>query len=89
MVLQKIYWSLGSALLTFLVFDVILLCVFTLWAPCCDVRYDVRIKTMFGSSLPSVICRSAHILLTLFVFTCAEWCDKITFGWYQVWLGVA
>ena len=30
----------------------ILLCVFTLWVPCCDVRYDFRIKTMFGSSFP-------------------------------------
>ena len=30
----------------------ILLCVFTLWVPCCDVRYDIRIKTMFGSSFP-------------------------------------
>ena len=26
--------------------------------PCCDVRYDFCIKMMFGSSLPSVVCRS-------------------------------
>jgi hypothetical protein len=26
------------------------------------------IKTMFSSSLPSVVCRSAHIFFTLFVF---------------------
>ena len=25
--------------------------------PCCFVRYNVRIKTMFGSSLPPVVCR--------------------------------
>ena len=33
----------------------IFLCVFKFWIPCCDVRYDFRIKTMFGSSLPPVI----------------------------------
>ena len=30
--------------------------------------YDFRIKTMFGSSLPPVVCRRAHVLFTLFVF---------------------
>jgi hypothetical protein len=33
-----------------------LLCVFTFWVPCCDVHYDFRIRTMFGSFLPPVIC---------------------------------
>jgi len=41
---------------------------------CCDVQYDFRIKTMFGSSLPPVVCRRAHVLFTLFVFVCLEWC---------------
>ena len=48
-------------------FCLILLCVFTFWVPCCDVRYDLRIKTMFGSSLPQVVCRRVHVLFTLFV----------------------
>ena len=52
----------GSVLLIFLIFCVVLLCVFTFWVPCCGVRYNFRIKTMFGSSLPSVV------LSTLFVF---------------------
>jgi len=39
--------------------------VCTFWVPCCDVRYDFRIKTMFGSSLPPVVCRRAHVLFTL------------------------
>jgi hypothetical protein len=39
-------------LLIFLVFCVVLLCVLV---PCCDVRYDFRIKTMFGSSLHPVV----------------------------------
>ena len=35
----------GSVLLIVLVFFcVVLLCVFTLWVSCCDVRYDFRIK---------------------------------------------
>jgi hypothetical protein len=48
--LQKIYWSLRSVLLIFLVFCVLLLCVFTVWVPCCD----FRVQTKFGSSLPPV-----------------------------------
>ena len=54
------------------IFRVVLLCVFTVWVLCCDVRYDFCIKTMFGSSLLAVICRRAHILLTLFVFVCVS-----------------
>ena len=45
-----------------------ILCVFTFLFPCCDVRYNFCIKTMFGSSLPSVVCRRDHVLFTLFVF---------------------
>jgi hypothetical protein len=32
-------------------FCVVLLCVVTFWVTWCDVRYDFRVKTMFGSSL--------------------------------------
>jgi hypothetical protein len=42
---------------------------FEIWIP---LRFPH--KTMFGSSLPPVVCRSAHVLLTLFVFVCAQWC---------------
>ena len=62
-----------SVLLIFLVFCVVLLCVFTFWVPGCDIRYNFRIKTMFGSSLPPFVCRSAHVLFTLFVFVCVLW----------------
>jgi hypothetical protein len=61
-------------LLIFLVFCVALLCVFTLRVPCCDVRYDFRIQTMFGSSLPPVVCRRAYVLVKLLVFGYIEWC---------------
>ena len=50
-------FSMVSVLLIFLVFCVVVLCVFTYWVPCSDLRYDFQIKTMFGSSLPPVVCR--------------------------------
>ena len=58
-------------LLIILAFYVVLLSVFTFNVPCDDFRYDVRIKTMFGSSLPPVVCKRVHVLFTLFVFVCA------------------
>ena len=32
------------------------------------------IKTMYGSSLPPVVCRRTRVLFTLFVFVCIQWC---------------
>jgi hypothetical protein len=52
----------GSVLLIFLVFCVVILCVFTFRVPCCDVRYDFHIQTMFRSSLTAV-CRRVRVLL--------------------------
>jgi hypothetical protein len=56
--------------LTFIFIDtvvcVVLSCVFTFWVPCCDIRYDFDITTVFGSSLPTVVCRMAHVLFTFF-----------------------
>ena len=50
----------------------------------CDVRCVFRMKTVFGSSLPrlimfgsflpTVVCRRDHVLFTLFLFACAQWC---------------
>ena len=57
----------------FLFFCVVLLCVFTFWVPCYDVRYDFRIKIMFGSSLTPVVWRRACVIDSLFVFVCAQW----------------
>ena len=46
--------------------------IYTFRVPCCDVCYDFCIKTMFGSSLPPVVCKRAHCLTyLLFVFVCA------------------
>jgi hypothetical protein len=39
--------------------------------PCCHVRYDFRNKTMFGTSLPPVVCMRVHALITLYVCACA------------------
>ena len=46
---------------------VVLVCVVTFWVPCCHVRYDFHIKTVFGSSFPPVVCRRAYVF-TLFMF---------------------
>ena len=55
----------GSLLLMFLVFCVLLFCVLTFLTPCCDVRYDFRITTMFGSSLSPVVCRRVGFMSNL------------------------
>ena len=59
---------------SFLYFCCVLVYVFTFWVRCCDVRYDYRIKTMFGSSLSPAVCRRAHALFILLVFVCVKWC---------------
>jgi hypothetical protein len=33
-------------------------------------KHDQSVQTMFGSSLPPVVCRRVHVLFTLFVFVC-------------------
>ena len=48
----------------------VILYVFTILVPCCDGRYDFRVETMFGSPLPPVICRRAHVVFTSFMFVC-------------------
>jgi len=61
-------------LFIFLVVCAVLLFVFTFCVPYCDVPHDFRIKSMFGSSLPSVVCTRAHVLFTLFMFVCVQCC---------------
>ena len=61
MSIVNIALMVGSLLLMFLVFCVVLLCVLTFFTPCCGVRYDVRIITMFGSSLPPAVSRRVHV----------------------------
>ena len=74
---------MGSVMPIVLDFCAVILCVFTFWIPCCDVRYDFRIETMFGSSLPPVVCRREHVIkFTLFVFVCVQWCPThCVFDW--------
>jgi hypothetical protein len=46
----------------------------------CDVCCDFRIETMFGSSLPPVVCRRVHVLFTLFVHVqCILCCVVVLF----------
>jgi len=52
-------------------FCVVLLCAFTFWVSCCDVRYDFRMESMYGSSLPPVVCEgSVSCLCHLCLFAC-------------------
>jgi hypothetical protein len=42
---------------------------------------------MFGSCVPTVVCRRAHVLFMLFVFVCALWCPTyIVLGFYFAYL---
>ena len=42
---------------------------------------------MFGSSVPSVVCRRTHVLFTLFVFVYVLWCPThIVLCFYFVFL---
>ena len=42
--------------------------VLSYYVPCCDVRYDFRIKTIFGSSLSSVVGERMSYLRYLCLF---------------------
>jgi hypothetical protein len=57
----------GSVLLLYLVFCVVLLYVFTFLVQCCVVRCDFHIQTIFGSSLSPVVCRRARLIYIIFV----------------------
>ena len=62
--------------------------VFTFWIPCWDVRCDFHIKTMFGSPLPPVVCRRAHVLFILFVFVLFAYCSvqHLSTIWVTWWV---
>ena len=47
----------------------VILWVFTFWVPCCDVRFDFRIETMFGSSLPLVVWGQSLCLIYVICVT--------------------
>ena len=58
------------------VYDVLKFFLIMYSTKCCHIRcsYHFRIKMMFGSSFPPVVCRRAHVLFTLFVFVCIQYC---------------
>ena len=63
-------------------FSVVLFCVLMFWVQCCDLRYDVRIKTMFGSYLPPGACRRAESFLRylcLVAYRCILCCVFVYF----------
>jgi hypothetical protein len=46
----------------------------------CPLRFPH--KTMFCSSLPPVVCMRVHVLFTLFVFICIQWCPTHIVLWF-------
>jgi hypothetical protein len=47
------------------------LLIYVLTILCCVVRYDFRMKTVFGSSLPPVVCiRGSYLVYVICVYLC-------------------
>ena len=49
----------------------VIICAFTSWVPYFDICYGFRIKTMFGSTLPPIVCQGEGGVV---IFACVYWC---------------
>ena len=49
----------------------------------CTVHCDLCTKTMFGSSLPPVVCRRAYFLFMLFMLAYVQWCPKHILSYFS------
>ena len=56
------------------VFDFVKIHVSVFLVPCCGVRYEYHVNTMFRSSLLPFVLSGVHVLLMLFVFIYVYWC---------------
>jgi len=56
--------------LAFVFCCIVLLCVFTFLVHCCAVSSDISINTLFGSSLPLVICKFVRGLMSYLRYLC-------------------
>ena len=56
------------------VFDFVKIHVFVFLVPCCGVRYEYHVNTMFRSSLLPFVLSGVHVLLMLLVFIYVYWC---------------
>ena len=65
---------MGSVLPIFLVFCVLLLCVFTFLVPCYNVWYDIRIKTCSICLYLQLFVRGFMSHCVFFVYVCEQWC---------------
>ena len=61
-------------MLIFLIFCVVLLCVFMFWVLCCDVHYNFHINVMWCSFLPPIVCRRAHVCVCLRIVVSNTYC---------------
>jgi uncharacterized membrane protein YGL010W len=46
------------------------------------IGFYVRVRAMFGSSLPPVVCMRPHVLFTLFVYRCVQHIFTISVTWW-------
>ena len=56
----KVTWWVSYKILELPI--LLLLCVFTFWIPYCAFCYDLKVGTMFGSCLPSIVYRRDDVL---------------------------
>ena len=63
-----------TCLIVFRVVHVIILHVFTFLVLCCDVRYNFRLKTMFGSSLQPICFVDSSFIFMLVACIIVYWC---------------
>jgi len=61
------YWIFLVSMFVHMDMSNILSYQMSFWVSCCDVRYDFYIKTMFGSSLPPVVCRGVCLIYVICV----------------------
>jgi hypothetical protein len=74
---RSVYESIRTFFLKTKLMLTLLLCVFAFLVPCCDVRYDFRIKTMFCSSLLPVVGSRADVYV-LFTLCCVSLCIVVS-----------
>jgi hypothetical protein len=73
----------GSVLLIFVFFCVVLIFVFMFRVPCYNVCCDIRIKTMFDSYLPPVVCVFSTLFVSVSMWLCST---HIVLCFWFVWL---
>ena len=72
--LRMLFFFFGVHVTHLFCCGVVLFCAFTFCVPCCVVRYDFRSKLCSVHLNLQMFCIRVHVLFTLFVFVCVQWC---------------